>query len=112
MAPRQQSARTTQRRLPSFIAPMLAKPGKPFDSDQYLYEVKWDGTRTLAFMEQSRHRLVNRRQVDMTDRYPEFAFLAGLPPGTVLDGEVVVLREGKPDFALLESREHSRNALR
>ena len=28
---------------------MLAKPGKPFDSDEFLFEVKWDGTRGLAF---------------------------------------------------------------
>ena len=34
----------------------------------------------------------------MTARYPEFEFLATLDKGTVLDGEIVVLRGGKPDF--------------
>jgi bifunctional non-homologous end joining protein LigD len=95
--------------LPAFITPMLAKPGAPFDADDYLFEIKWDGTRTLAFVDQSGYRLVNRRRLEMTDRYPEFAFLTQLPPGTVLDGEMVVLRDGKPDFALLQSREHSRS---
>jgi DNA ligase D-like protein (predicted ligase) len=106
-------ARTTvSQSLPAFIAPMLAKPGAPFDADDYLFEVKWDGTRTLAFIDQGGYRLLNRRRVDMTDRYPEFAFLTALPAGTVLDGEMVVLRDGKPDFGLLQSREQSRSPLK
>ena len=95
--------------LPAFIAPMLAKPGVPFDSPEHLFEIKWDGTRTLVFVERDGYRLVNRRRVDMTDRYPEFAFLGQLPPGIVLDGEMVVLRTGKPDFGLLLSREQSQS---
>ena len=113
--PRERSLRTAgsaPAALPRFVAPMLAKPGQPFDSAAHLFEVKWDGTRTLAFVEAGSYRLVNRRRIDMTDRYPEFQFLAALPPGTVLDGETVVLREGKPDFQLLLSREQSRSPLR
>jgi DNA ligase D-like protein (predicted ligase) len=91
---------------------MLAQRGEPFDAEDYGFEVKWDGTRTVAFIEGGSYRLVNRRQIDMTDRYPEFAFLAQLPAGTVLDGEVVVLRDGKPDFNLLQSREQARSALK
>jgi bifunctional non-homologous end joining protein LigD len=90
---------------------MLAKPGPAFDSENFLFEVKWDGVRTLAFVEAGSYRLVNRRQNDMTDRYPEFGFLPDLPSGTVLDGEVVVLRQGKSNFGLLESREHARRPL-
>jgi len=55
---------------------------------------------------------VNRRRIDMTNRYPEFQFLAEVPPGTVLDGETVVLHQGKPDFQLLQSREQARTPLR
>ena len=95
--------------LPAFVEPMLAKPGVPFDSSEHLFEIKWDGTRTLVFVERDGYRLVNRRKIDMTDRYPEFAFVGKLPAGTVLDGEMVVLRHGKPDFALLLSREQSRS---
>ncbi len=61
---------------------MLATSGKPFDSADHLFEVKWDGTRGLAFIDDGSYRLVNRRRIDFTDRYPEFAFLAGLPPGS------------------------------
>src|SRR5438876_735748 len=98
--------------LPRFIEPMLAKQGMAFDSDDYLFEIKWDGTRTLAFVEHGGYRLVNRRRIDMTSRYPEFSFLRELPPGTVLDGEVVVLRDGKPSFPLLLSREQARVPLK
>jgi DNA ligase D-like protein (predicted ligase) len=100
------------RRLPTFIAPMLAEVGEPFDSDEFLFEIKWDGIRALAFVEDGCYRLVNRRQIDMTDRYPELSILAGLPAGTVLDGELVVLRDGQPDFGLVQSRHHSRTPLR
>ena len=44
----------------------------------------------------------------MTECFPELQFLGKLEPGTVLDGEVVVLRKGKPDFGLLLSRLGSR----
>jgi DNA ligase D-like protein (predicted ligase) len=98
--------------LPVFIPPMLAKLGTAFDSDQHLFEIKWDGTRTLAFLGQDGYRLLNRRRLEMTARYPEFAFLAELPEGLVLDGEMVVLKNGKPDFGLLQSREHSRARLK
>lgn len=99
-------------KLPRYIPPMLAKIGQPFDSAEYLYEIKWDGTRALGFIEGGGYRLVNRRRLDMTQRYPEFGFLAGLPEGTILDGEVVVLQDGKPDFGLLQSREQARSPLK
>lgn len=98
-------------RLPRFVAPMLAQEGTPFDSPEHLFEIKWDGTRVLAFIDQSGYRLVNRNRADVTDRYPELGFLATLPAGIVLDGEIVVLRQGKPDFRLLLSRRF-RSALR
>jgi ATP-dependent DNA ligase len=95
---------------------MLARPGEPFDSDEHLFEIKWDGTRALAFMDggaEKSYRLLNRRRVDLTDRYPELACLRGLPPGTVLDGEIVVLRpDGCSDFNALQSREQARTPAR
>jgi DNA ligase D-like protein (predicted ligase) len=103
---------TRLKSLPRFIEPMLAQPGEPFDSDEYFFEIKWDGTRALCFVEKGSYRLVNRRRVDTTDRFPEFGRLAALPAGTVLDGEIVVLKDGRPDFGLLQSREHARGRLR
>lgn len=91
---------------------MLAKPGPAFDSEDHIVEIKWDGTRALAYIEDQTLRLINRRRFDITDRYPELSFLKDLPDGTVLDGEIVVLRDGKSDFGLLQSREQSRAPLK
>jgi bifunctional non-homologous end joining protein LigD len=98
--------------LPRFVRPMLAKRGAPFDSQEHLFELKWDGTRALAFVDSHGYRLVNRHRADVTDRYPELGFLNDLPTGIVLDGEVVVLRQGKPDFGLLLSRNQARASLK
>ena len=98
--------------LPRFVPPMLAKSGDPFDSPEHLFEIKWDGTRVLAFVERRGYRLVNRHRADVTNRYPELGFLNDLPTGIVLDGEVVVLRQGKPDFSLLLSRNQARASLK
>ena len=53
--------------LPEFISPMLAKPGEVFDSDEHLFELKWDGTRTILLRD-NKIRLHNRRLVDVTER--------------------------------------------
>jgi DNA ligase D-like protein (predicted ligase) len=98
--------------LPRFIEPMLSSPGKPFDSDDYLFEIKWDGVRALAFIEDGSYRLVNRRRIAITERYPDFAPLAQLPSGTIFDGEMVVFHDGRPDFGLLQSRDHARTPLK
>ncbi len=85
---------------------MLAKAGKPFDSDEHLFEIKWDGTRALCFVDADGVRLMNRRRRAITFRYPELGCLNRLPKGTVLDGEIVVLRpDGAPDFSALQARD-------
>jgi ATP-dependent DNA ligase len=99
-------------KLPTFVAPMLAKPGKPFDSDDYLFEIKWDGTRMLAYIDRDGYRLVNRHGRDRTEPYPELGFLRQFPAGTILDGEMVVLENGKPHFGQLLAREQTRASLK
>ncbi len=94
--------------LPATIKPMLAKLSTPFDSPRHIYEIKWDGTRCLFFIEKGKIRLQNRRLRDITYRYPEFWNLPKdlSKDGIVFDGEIVVLKDGKPDFRLLQEREH------
>jgi ATP-dependent DNA ligase len=90
---------------------MLAKLGRePFDSDQHLFEVKWDGFRAVAFADGGAWRLRSRNRTDFVPRYPELAFLGALEPGLVLDGEIVVFREARPDFAAMLTREQARAA--
>jgi ATP-dependent DNA ligase len=93
--------------LPYFIPPMLAEPGQPFDSDDYVFEVKWDGYRVLLFREGDEYRLMSRNSVLLNRYYPALEFLSGLPAGTVLDGELVAFVDGKPDFeSLRPGRSH------
>ena len=98
--------------LPAFIPPMLAKIGKPFDDPAWLFEIKWDGTRALAFAEGGEYRLLNRKKNDAKPRYPELAELASLPDGTVLDGEITVLVDGRPSFHGMLQREQARGDAR
>jgi ATP-dependent DNA ligase len=98
--------------LPHFVAPMLAKPGRPFDSADYLFEIKWDGTRMLAAIDRDGYRLVNRHGRERTEQYPEFGFLRQLPAGMILDGEMIVLSGGKPAFGKLLTREQTQDPLK
>jgi ATP-dependent DNA ligase len=86
---------------------MLARLGPAFDSERHLFEVKWDGIRSLAFCEGGAYRLKSRTQNDQTPRYPELAFLARMPAGTLLDGELVVLEQGIPSFHAVMKRERA-----
>src|SRR5580700_9256427 len=91
--------------------PMLATAAAPFDSAEYAFEVKWDGVRALAAVEQGCWSLWGRGGVDYTTRYPELAVLGRLPPGTVVDGELVVLRDGRANFPGLLRRHERRRPL-
>ena len=84
--------------------PMLAIQATPFDAEDYLFEVKWDGVRALASVEQDSWSLWGRHGVDYTSRYPELAILRRLPSGTVVDGELVALDQGRADLPALLRR--------
>ena len=93
--------------LPKLIKPMLAETvEKPFDSKDHLFEIKWDGIRCIAFIQGGKVHLQNRKLSNMTPRYPELQGLRDWPDGTVLDGEMIVLHDGKPSFNRLAQREH------
>src|SRR5208337_561464 len=54
-----------ERAMPAVIHPMLATPAdKGFDDPDWLFEIKWDGYRAVAFIEDGRVRLVSRSQPD------------------------------------------------
>src|SRR4051812_24066570 len=96
---------------------MLAVPaervgGLPLDGSAWAYEVKWDGMRVLADVQDGRVRLWSRRGNDTSVAFPELAGLASAHADVLLDGEVVVLRNGVPSFAALAERFHVRDARR
>jgi len=94
--------------MPTTIHPMLAESiSEPFDGADWLFEIKWDGYRVVAFIENGKVRLVSRNQNELTGRYPELKDMAALVKAktAILDGEVVALDEqGKASFSLMQQR--------
>src|ERR1700704_1065624 len=94
--------------MPHEVSVTLAKlADKPFSDPNWLFEIKWDGIRTVAFVENSSVRLFSRSQRDVSAEFPEFQDLAKhLQAGTaILDGEIVTLDEnGRSDFQKLQNR--------
>jgi len=78
------------------------------DDDNWGYEIKWDGYRTLSFIDGKGIRLQSSNRLDVTKKYPE---LAELPKSVgaksaVLDGELVVFdANGRPTFELMQRHE-------
>jgi bifunctional non-homologous end joining protein LigD len=97
-----------KRAMPAAIHPMLAESvEKPFDGAEWLFEIKWDGYRAIAFIANAKVRLVSRNQNDLTPRYPELVDLPRFVKAktAILDGEVVALDdEGKASFSLMQQR--------
>ena len=94
--------------IPDTIKPMLARlTRQPFDSSDFIFELKWDGMRALAFVEGGQLRLQSRNLRNITSQFPE---LAELPRSvkadqTVLDGELVSFdKDGHPSFTRIQQR--------
>jgi bifunctional non-homologous end joining protein LigD len=80
---------------------------KPFDGADWLFEIKWDGYRAVAFIEDGKLRLVSRNQNELTERFPELKDLPKFAHAktAILDGEVVALDdEGRASFSLMQQR--------
>jgi bifunctional non-homologous end joining protein LigD len=92
---------------------MMAQLGPlPEPSADYALEMKWDGVRALAYVENRALRLISRNGHDVTVAYPELYPLAGATGGhnCVLDGEIVAFdEEGRPSFSALQPRMHQRH---
>lgn len=92
------------------LAPMLAHSiDQPFDSPDYIFEPKWDGFRCLSYLAPGETRLFSRNQKKLTAFFPELAGLDRLIAGhfAVLDGEIVTLVNGSPNFQALLARTRS-----
>jgi bifunctional non-homologous end joining protein LigD len=91
------------------VDPMKATLGDlPADDDRWAYEIKYDGYRTLAFVDDGAARLQSTSRRDVTGAYPELAGLAGSvhARSAVLDGELAVLDDdGRPRFELMQRHE-------
>ena len=88
------------------LSPMLiAQMQEPFNDDSWIYELKLDGCRCIGYFDQNGTCLRNKRNMELLPRFPELKDLhRNVSERTVLDGELVVLRDGVPDFFELQRR--------
>jgi bifunctional non-homologous end joining protein LigD len=99
--------------LPDFrtLRPMLAtSAGAPFNDPEWIFELKLDGFRALALVDQENARLISRRGNDLSSDYPTLVdTLASMRLTAVLDGEIVMLdQDGVPRFELLQTYKKAR----
>jgi len=88
------------------LKPMLiGETGKAFDDENYIYELKLDGIRCLAYLGDGVTELINKRDLRVSRIYPELSQIHKQVKGRcVLDGEVFVMKDGKPYFAEVQRR--------
>ncbi len=91
--------------MPDVIEPMLCERAyEPFDGEDWLFELKWDGYRIIAFKKKAEIRLQSRKNQNYSAKYATVIdALKKIKHDIVLDGEVIVFNdEGKPDFSALQ----------
>ncbi|MEP7264752.1 MAG: DNA ligase D [Bacteroidota bacterium] len=93
-------------KFPAQLLPMLATlVDKPFDNEEWQYEIKWDGYRTIAFCNKNKVELKSRNDKSFNEKfYPVYKAVQDWNIHAVIDGEVVVLDDdGKSDFGALQN---------
>jgi DNA ligase D-like protein (predicted ligase)/DNA ligase D-like protein (predicted 3'-phosphoesterase) len=84
--------------------PMLSEPADaPFSGEGWIFEVKWDGIRAIAHVG-GKLQILSRNDNDITARFPELAELTTLASNVVVDGEIIVMKGGRPDFQTVAKR--------
>ncbi|WP_343524816.1 DNA ligase D [Pedobacter sp.] len=92
--------------IPKNIKPMLATlVDEAFDDQDWQYEVKWDGYRTLAFINKGKVELFSRNNKSFNEKfYPIYDLLKDWKTNAVLDGEIIVLNDkGISNFGSLQN---------
>jgi len=94
--------------MPTAITPMKAAlTENPPHSDEWLFEVKWDGVRAICFIERESIRLVSRTGHSCEKQYPELSVISHYIAAdqAILDGEIAALDEkGVAHFELIQPR--------
>ena len=91
--------------IPKDLKPMLASvTEQPFNSEEWQFEIKWDGYRALAYLNNGKVQLRSRNNLSFDQKYVAvFEALKQWPINAVIDGEIIVLNEdGKADFKSLQ----------
>ena len=89
------------------LKPMLiAENVEPFDNPDWIYELKWDGERCIAYLDpKGGTDLRNKRNIKMLLKVPELSEIhRQVRTPCILDGELMCLVDGKPDFSAIQRR--------
>jgi bifunctional non-homologous end joining protein LigD len=90
--------------MPGFIKPQLATlKSKAPKGDLWLHEIKFDGYRIQVHLNRGRKKVFTRNGLDWTKRFTETAGALAIPGEAIVDGEVVVVHEGRTNFSELQA---------
>lgn len=92
-------------------SPMLLNEIKePFDSEDYIFEVKFDGIRAVCFVNNNEVKIMSRNKKDISYLFPELENIKKLCNNNVIfDGEIIIIEDGKPSFTKLQERLNLKN---
>ncbi|HMG69099.1 MAG TPA: hypothetical protein VK588_15485, partial [Chitinophagaceae bacterium] len=91
---------------PHHIKPMLATlVDKPFNGEDWIFEIKWDGYRAIGSLLKGKTELYSRNNISFKEKYPLIAeALKDFQKDIIVDGEIVSLDEkGNSHFQYLQS---------
>lgn len=89
---------------------LLYEVSKPFDNKDYIFELKFDGIRALIFINKGKIIIKSRRGIILNDIYPELLDIKNLSEDVcIFDGEIVLIKNGKPSFSKLQERMKLKN---
>lgn len=92
------------------VNPMLLSESDSIPKKNFIYELKYDGMRALIYVDSKNLKIFNRHQRDITNLFPEFKEITKLvSKKCILDGEIICVKDGKPDFSKLQNRIHLKN---
>ena len=88
------------------IKPMLiGENQEAFDSPDFIYELKLDGHRCIAYLDKDSTDIRNKRDIKLTSKVPELSNIhKQVKKRCILDGELIVIKDGKPDFFEIQRR--------
>lgn len=96
------------------IKPMLiGEMQEAFDSPDYIYELKLDGERCIAYLDKDATELRNKRNIKMLVKVPELSTIhKQVKHRCILDGELIVIKDGKPNFYEIQRRSLMSNSFK
>lgn len=92
---------------------LIAEMQEAFDDPEYIFEIKMDGSRCIAYLDKDKTILKNKRGFLLSSKFPELADMhKQVKYRCILDGELIVMQDGKPDFFEVQRRELMSNTFK